>query len=114
MIASIGIDRRSGMHPGLTPEITGLNFAAIIHRGEITTQREIEMPTFKEKWKHAKEAFQQTARVKKPSAKVDSYFRKPAGIDSALEKVDAAEPKMLLNKAGYDAFVAASAGFKTA
>jgi hypothetical protein len=72
------------------------------------------MPTFKEKWKHAKEVFQATAKVKKPSAKVDSFFRKPAGIDSALEKVDAAEPKMNLNKAGLDAFVATAAGFKTA
>lgn len=72
------------------------------------------MSTFKEKWKHAKEVFKQTAKVKKPSAKVDSFFRKPAGIDNALEKVDAAEPKMVLNKAGYDEFVAAAAKFKTA
>ena len=72
------------------------------------------MPTFKEKWKHAKEVFEATAKVKKPSAKVDSIFRKPAGIDSALEKVDAAEPKMNLNKPALDAFNLAAGQFKTA
>lgn len=72
------------------------------------------MPTFKEKWKHAKDVFILTAKVKKPSAKVDSFFRKKAGIDSALEKVDAAEPKLNLNKTGYDAFVLAAGQYKVA
>jgi hypothetical protein len=72
------------------------------------------MPTFKEKWKHAKEVFEQTTKVKKPSAKVGSMFRKAAGLDSALEKVDAAEGAMLRGPKELAAFNAAVLVYKTA
>jgi len=51
------------------------------------------MPKYQDKWKKAKLLFKSTAKVKKPSAQVDSLFRKRAGIDSALEKLDKAELK---------------------
>lgn len=51
------------------------------------------MATYQEKWKKAKTLFKATAKVKKPSAEVDSYFRKPAGLDKTLAKLDAADAK---------------------
>jgi hypothetical protein len=57
------------------------------------------MTTYGEKWKAAKKLFKDTAKVKKPSAKVDSFFRKPAGIDKTLEAVDKAGAKQINFKA---------------
>ena len=51
------------------------------------------MSTYQEKWKKAKVLFKTTAKVKKPSAVVDSYLRKPAGLDKTLGKLDAADKK---------------------
>jgi hypothetical protein len=53
------------------------------------------MAGYVDKWKKAKLLFKATAKVKKPSAKVDSFFRKPAGIEPALKKVDEAEAKKI-------------------
>jgi len=51
------------------------------------------MATYQEKWKKAKLLFKTTAKVKKPSAEVDSFFRKPAGLDKTLGKLDVADKK---------------------
>lgn len=46
--------------------------------------------------------FESTAKVKKPSAKVESFFRKPAGLAAAPKKVDAAAAKNIVrNKVAY-------------
>jgi hypothetical protein len=56
------------------------------------------MATYQEKWKKAKVLFKNTAKVKKPSAEVDSFFRKPAGLDKTLGKLDTADKKGIGNK----------------
>lgn len=73
------------------------------------------MPTeFVDKWKHAKQVFQTTTKTKKPSAEVDSFFRKPAGIDSALAKVDAALANANKDAKGLKAFQDTVSGFVVA
>src|ERR1700687_2616879 len=46
------------------------------------------MATYKEQWGEAKKLFEKTAKVKKPSAKVDATFRKSPGIDKSLAALD--------------------------
>ncbi len=71
------------------------------------------MPTYSEKWKQAKRLFETTAKVKKPSADVTSFFRRKAGIDGALKKIDeAAAKKIGLDPNHYKAFVAAVTAYQ--
>ncbi len=72
------------------------------------------MGTYGDKWKAAKVLFKNTAKVKKPSAEVDSFFRKPAGIDKVLAKLDAVENSINLKPASFKAFEAAMFEYKTA
>ena len=72
------------------------------------------MGTYGDKWKAAKLLFTKTAKVKKPSAQVDSLLRKPAGIDKVLAKLDALEKKIGTDATALKSFQAAALEFKTA
>jgi hypothetical protein len=73
------------------------------------------MGKYQDKWKKAKELFKSTAKVKKPSATVDSFFRKKTGIDASLAKLDLAESKRpMAVPAAYKDFAVAAKMYFTA
>ena len=51
------------------------------------------MGTLLDKWRSAKKLFKDTAKVKKPSPKVDAFASKGLGIEKALIKLEAAQAK---------------------
>jgi hypothetical protein len=65
------------------------------------------MGEFLDRWRSAKKMFKDVAKVKKPSAKVGTFFDKTAGIEKALTKVEAAQAKSLLVPANLLAYKSA-------
>lgn len=49
--------------------------------------------TAKEKWKAVKKAFEEATGKKKPSADLNSFFRKSPGFEPLLERIDKAKSK---------------------
>jgi hypothetical protein len=75
------------------------------------------MATYKEQWKASKRLFETTTKLKKPSAKVDSTFRKSPGLDTActdLDKYAAKIAKETVTQAELDKYKEALTAFKSA
>jgi hypothetical protein len=51
------------------------------------------MATAKEHWKKVKTEFETNTGKKKPSAKLSGFFRKSAGLEPALDRIDKAKTK---------------------
>jgi len=60
------------------------------------------MATAKEHWKKVKTEFENNTGKKKPSAKLSGFFRKSAGLEPALDKIEKAKTKVDLKTACND------------
>ena len=62
-------------------------------------EEEGSMATAKEHWKKVKVEFETNTGKKKPSAKLSGFFRKSAGLEPALDKIEKAKSKEELKTA---------------
>ncbi len=93
------------------------DYTALAFITNLDDQETQDMATYKEQWKASKKLFESVTKVKKPSAKVDSTFRKSPGIDTActdLDKYAAKIAKETVTQEELDKYKEALAAFKVA